>query len=63
MGIFSLLLDTDKERLETEQNGERFTIRHIPKVAGIRQTANSVTITDKAVAAEIAAELSIWVKR
>lgn len=63
MGTFSLLLDTEKERIETEQDGERFTIRHIDKGNGITLTTTAIPITDKAVAAEIAAELSIWVRQ
>jgi len=62
MGIFSLLLDTDKERIETEQNGERFIIRRIDKGNGVTLTTTAIPITDKAVAAEIAAELDIWVR-
>lgn len=61
MGVFSLILDTDKERIETERNGERFTIRHIDKGNGVTLTTTAIPITDRAVAAEIAAELQIWV--
>jgi len=63
MGTLSLLLDTDRERIETEQDGERFTIRRIDKGNGVTLTTTAIPITDKAVAAEIAAELAAWARR
>ena len=63
MGVFSLLLVADTEQLETEQDGERFTIRRIDKGNGVTLTTTSIPITDKSVATELAAELAAWARQ